>query len=70
VLFAANLNSVFSAVALKALKVYTIPTPWLHQDTTTIGLYGAYEDELEATGVPGPLMGIAKTAVMIGSRSC
>jgi hypothetical protein len=35
-LFAANLNGVFSAVALKALEVYAIATPWLHQDTTTI----------------------------------
>jgi transposase len=42
-LFAAHLNRVFSAVALNALEVYTIPTPWLHQDTTTITLYGAYE---------------------------
>jgi hypothetical protein len=41
-LFAANLNKVFSAVALKALEVYAIPTAWLHQDTTTIALYGAY----------------------------
>ena len=41
-LFAANLNQVFGALALKALEVYTIPTPWLHQDTTTIALYGAY----------------------------
>jgi Domain of unknown function (DUF4277) len=37
-LFAANLNKVLSALALKALEVYTIPTPWLHQDTTTIAL--------------------------------
>jgi transposase len=44
-LFAANLNRVFGAVALKALEVYAIPTPWLHQDTTTITLYGAYEEE-------------------------
>ena len=43
-LFAANLNQVYSAVALKALEVYTILTPWVHQDTTTIALYGAYED--------------------------
>jgi transposase len=42
ILFAANLNRVFSIVALKALAVYAIPTPWLHQDTTTIALYGAY----------------------------
>jgi hypothetical protein len=40
-LFAANLNQVLSAVALKALAVYAIPTPWLHQDTTTLRLYGA-----------------------------
>jgi hypothetical protein len=40
-LFAANLNKVFSAVARKALEVYAILTPWLHQDTTTIALYGA-----------------------------
>src|SRR5215467_6530382 len=37
-LFAANLNTVFSALALKALEVYALPTPWLHQDTTTIAL--------------------------------
>jgi hypothetical protein len=37
-LFAANLNSVFGAIALKALEVYAIPTPWRHQDTTTITL--------------------------------
>ena len=37
-LFAANLNRVFSALALQALEVYALPTPWLHQDTTTIAL--------------------------------
>jgi transposase len=44
-LFAANLNRVFGAIALNALAVYAISTPWLHQDTTTITLYGAYEEE-------------------------
>jgi Domain of unknown function (DUF4277) len=44
-LFAANLNQVFGAVALKALEVSAISTPWLHQETTTIALYGAYEGE-------------------------
>jgi hypothetical protein len=44
-LFAAHLTRVFGVVALKALEVYAIPTPWLHQDTTTIALYGAYEGE-------------------------
>src|SRR5919107_126488 len=38
-LFAANLKKVSGAVALKALEAYTIPPPWLHQDTTTIALY-------------------------------
>jgi transposase len=44
-LFAAHLNRVFGAIALNALEVYAVPTPWLHQDTTTITLYGAYEEE-------------------------
>ena len=35
----------YGAIALKALEVYAISTPWLHQDTTTITLYGAYEEE-------------------------
>jgi transposase len=52
-LFAANLNRVFGAVALRALEVYAIPTPWLHQDTTTITLYGAYE-EATRKGDQGP----------------
>ena len=59
-LFAANLNRVFGAVALKALEVYAIPTPWLHQDTTTIALYGAYDDESEAPGAPRPTYGHSK----------
>ena len=44
-LFDANLNQVFSAIALRTLETYHIQTPWLHQDTTTIALYGAYERE-------------------------
>src|ERR671926_1930756 len=59
-LFAANLNKVFSAVALKALEVYAIPTPWLHQDTTTIALYGAYADEPQTPGAPRPAYGHSK----------
>jgi transposase len=60
-LFAANLNQVFGAAALRALEVYAIPTPWLHQDTTTLMLYGAYEEapragpqDLQATAAPIP----------------
>ena len=59
-LFAANLNRVFGAVALKALEVYAIPTPWLHQDTTTITLYGAYEDEPKSPEAPHPAYGHSK----------
>src|SRR5215217_4160766 len=59
-LFAANLNTVFGAVALKALEVYAIPAPWLHQDTTTIALYGAYEDEPQTLGAPRPAYGHSK----------
>src|SRR5262249_42844967 len=59
-LFAANLNGVFSAVALKALEVYAIATPWLHQDTTTIALYGAYADEPATPGAPRPAYGHSK----------
>jgi hypothetical protein len=44
-LFAAHLNRVFGAIALNALEVYALSTPWLHQDTTSISLYGAYEEE-------------------------
>src|SRR5215468_3647950 len=45
-LFAVNLNRVFGTIALNTLEVYAVPTPWLHQDTTTITLYGAYEQEV------------------------
>jgi transposase len=59
-LFAAHLNRLFGAVALKALEVYAIPTPWLHQDTTTIALYGAYADEPATPGAPRPAYGHSK----------
>jgi len=59
-LFAANLNTVFSALALKALDVYAIPTPWRHQDTTTIALYGAYEDAPKLPRAPRPAYGHSK----------
>jgi transposase len=51
---------VFGALALKALEVYAIPTPWLHQDTTTITLYGAYADEPQSPGAPQPTYGYSK----------
>ena len=70
-LFAANLNRLFGTLALKALEVYSIDTPWLHQDTTTLSLYGAYEaseaggereanENTDAPVVPRPAYGHSK----------
>src|ERR1700757_3919316 len=59
-LFAANLNKVLSAVALKHLEVSAMRTPWLHQDTTTIALYGAYADAPQTPGAPRPAYGHSK----------
>jgi len=59
-LFAANLNTVFGTIALQALEAYVIPTPWLHQDTTTIALYGAYADDPQTPGAPRPAYGHSK----------
>src|SRR5262245_55812045 len=53
-LFAANLNRVIGASALNALGVDAIAAPWLHQDTTTITLYGAYEEEARPGAEPRP----------------
>jgi transposase len=71
-LFKANLNRIFSALSLQALSVYDIEVAWLHQDTTTLSLYGAYEDETvspsgesaaaasDAPAVPHPAYGYSK----------
>lgn len=59
-LFAAHLNKVYGAIALKALEVYALPTPWLHQDTTTITLYGAYADAPKSPEAPHPAYGHSK----------
>jgi hypothetical protein len=53
-LFAANRNRVLGAIALHALEVYAIATPWLHPDTTTMTLYGAYEEEARPGVGPCP----------------
>src|SRR5262245_43272603 len=53
-LFGANLHRVFGAIALNALEVYALSPPWLHQDTTTITLYGAYEEEARPVTEPVP----------------
>ena len=53
-LFAANLNRVFGAIALNALEVYAMAPPWLHQETTTMTLSGAYEAEARPGEGPRP----------------
>ena len=37
-----------------------MPTPWLHQDTTTIALYGVYADAPKTPGAPRPAYGHSK----------
>jgi len=62
-LFGAHLNRVLGAIALNALDVYAIATPWLHQETTTITLYGAYEEEVRPVAglvPPRPAYGPSK----------
>jgi Domain of unknown function (DUF4277) len=53
-LCAAHLNRVFGAIALNALAVYAMAPPWFHQDTTTMTLYGAYEEEAHLGKGPVP----------------
>lgn len=57
---AANLTTVLSALALKAREVDAIPTPGLHQDTTTLALYGVYADEPQRARAPRPAYGHSK----------
>ena len=59
-LYDANLHTVFSAIALRALDIYRVTTPWLHQDTTTISFYGAYEDNDVSNQGPRPTYGYSK----------
>jgi hypothetical protein len=59
-LFAAKLNAVVNTVARKVLAVYALPTPWLHQDPTTLALYGAYADAPPPPKAPRPAYGPRK----------
>lgn len=44
--FAANCENIFTTLALRVYTAFSIPfTPVLHGDTTSISLYGAYEEE-------------------------
>src|SRR5215813_10081236 len=56
-LCAAHLHRVLSALALHAWAVYALPPPGLPQDTTTLVLSGAYEDEPPTPGAPRPAYG-------------
>ena len=59
-LFAANLNRVFRALRCRPWKAYSIEVPWLHQDTTTLSLYGAYEGgAVDREGTPEPTSAVA-----------
>src|SRR5215471_4961351 len=62
-LCAVHLHRVFGAIALNTLAVYAVPPPWLHQDTTTIPLYGAYAQEarpVQGLVPPRPAYGHSK----------
>jgi transposase len=59
-LFDANLDQVFSAIALRTLETYQVATPWIHQDTTTIALYGAYDEGRVGAQGPRPAYGYSK----------
>ena len=61
-LFDANLHQIFSAISLRALDIYQVETPWLHQDTTTISFYGAYEEGRDEGQGPRPTYGYSKDA--------
>ena len=50
----ANLHTVFSAIALRALDIYRVGTPWLHPATTTMSFYGAYEEDEAGSQGPRP----------------
>ncbi len=56
-LCAANLNKVYGAIALTALAVYALPTPWLPQDPTTMTRFGAYADAPKRPEAPPPASG-------------
>jgi transposase len=59
-LCAANLNQVFRTLALNALETSAIATPWLHQETSTTSLYGAYDDVGASSDAPRPASGHTK----------
>ena len=68
-LLAAHHTNVCGARALKALEVEAMPPPGLPQDTTTMALSGASEDE-PPPEAPDPRLGLAQPAVPLASRCC
>ena len=69
-LLAAHHTNVCGARALKALEVEAMPPPGLPQDTTTMALSGASEDEPPPQKPPDPRLGLAQPAVPLASRCC
>ena len=67
-LCAANLHKVLSAIALTALEVSAMPTPWRHQDTTTIALSGVYADNPKPPGRPGRPTGTAQMGATTSNK--
>jgi Domain of unknown function (DUF4277) len=53
-LLAAHRHRVLGAIALKALEVYALSTPWLHPDTTALTLSGADAEEPHRGDGPVP----------------
>ena len=69
-LFAANLNRVFGAIALKALEVYAIPTPWLIRTRRPLRSMGRMRTNRRLQERLARPMGIAKTVGTISNRCC
>jgi len=67
-LCAANLNTVFSAVALKALAVYAMPTPGCIRTPRRLSFMGRMQMNRRQRGGPGRPMDTAKTVVMLSNR--
>jgi hypothetical protein len=67
-LLAAHLNRVCGAIALNALEVYAMAPSWLPQDTTTIPLDGAYEEEAPRAQALAQPLDTARLGGLISNR--
>jgi len=69
-LFAANLNQGFSAIALKALEVYSLPPPGSIKTPRPLSSMGPIRPNRRLQRHPALPMAIAKMAATISSRCC